>query len=485
MRRYSHRIAIILLLLALWAPLLVGAQPSTFRTHSCVGARLPEDITNTFILDGEYYAYASDVLFVLQREGERIISFRVDTDFVRLGEDVDYVVRQPLTGDLYFTARDRKGHPALYFCHQEAGKRPKVKPVDMDGLAVDHPVFSDDGMLMVFSSTGRKGNADFDLWYCRYNSNTGWGKPHNMGGRVNTLMDERFPAICGNNLFFVSNGRGESKGHSNVFVTMLRVSSTEGDTVGRLPIGHARVQRLPWPFSTDTSNTYALVPDTMHGSFYLMTGNGLRITTDNLNTTSLWGYVRDSLGNPIADAQLSVYEQSRLVASTSTNNEGYYSLSLCADRPYLLTAQKDGYYIDTLRISPQLSAVEHPLVVDRHCDIGLGRLSLGRQHYYNDLFGPNASIELSSRGRRTLAPLVRFLRDNPTYGVDLTLVADLTADSAFNHLLTEHRLQTLEHYLRQQLPATVRLSLFNSCAGRDGCASATGISRLTAIVNKK
>lgn len=485
MRRYPHRIAVSLLLLAIGFSLSAMAQPSTFRTHSCEGARLPENITNTFVLDGEYYAYASEVLIVMHRDGERIVSFSVDTEFVKWAEGIDYVVRHPLTGDLYFTARDRKGRQAFYCVHQEEGKRPKIKTVDMDGLAVEHPVFSDDGKLMVFSSTGRKGNADYDLWYCRFNSNSGWGKPHNMGGRVNSLMDERFPSICGNDLFFVSNGRNESKGHSCVFVTQLRATATGGDTVGKLPIGHARVQSLSWPFATDTSDTYAIVPDTLHHCFYLMTSRGLQVTTDNLATTALWGYVRDSLGSSIADASVTVYHQTRAVASTNTNAEGYYALSLCADRSYLVVTQKDGYYADTIRIKPQLVAVEQPLVVDRHCDIGLGRLVLGRHHYYSDLFGPNASIELTDRGRRTLAPLVRFLHDNPTYGVDLTLVADLTTDSAFNQLLTEHRLQSLEQYLRQQLPATVRLNLYNSCSGREGCASATGISRLTAIINNK
>jgi hypothetical protein len=51
-------------------------------------------------------------------------------------------------------------------------------------------------------------------------------------------------------------------------------------------------------------------------------------------------------------------------------------------------------------------------------------------------------------------------------------------------LLTDERIQTLENYLYPLLPPTVKIDVENGCIGRDGCSNASGMSRLTVLINK-
>ena len=458
------------------------AQPSTFRVQPQSRVQLPDSVESAFVLGGKLYCYSSGVLFAVERDYERLLSYTADTDYVKLSPDINYIVRHPESGDLYFTARDRRGRSVLYRCQRESGKRPKIKEVDIEGFAVEHPAFSPDGKMLVFSSTGRKGNADYDLWYCRWDKN-GWCKPHNLGGRVNTLLDERAPVINGNYLYFTSNGRDDAEGRHTLYVTTLQAQAS-GDTVGIVPLGRGRVQRLPWPFNAQGEDSRGLLFDPNLNCGYLLQSS-LASFSLPLAADALWGYVRDMAGTPLSDALVSIYSGGNTpVATATTNADGYYHLHLAADQTYRISVRRAGYFTD----SAWFQAPVDPsglLVGDLHRDVSLTRLALNTRLYYTDLFGPNASIELTDAGRHRLDPLVRFLNDNPGYSADLILVADLTADSAFNALLTEHRMQALKHYLATAIPSSVRLQFFNSCSGREGCTTATGADRLTAIISEK
>ncbi len=75
------------------------------------------------------------------------------------------------------------------------------------------PFVSSDGKILLFSSVNRPdGFGSGDLYVCFRNDDGGWTVPKNLGSRVNTEFNERFPGLSpdGKYLFFVSNLRKES-----------------------------------------------------------------------------------------------------------------------------------------------------------------------------------------------------------------------------------------------------------------------------------
>ena len=97
----------------------VQAQESAFSANHQKMALLPGEVNNVSIVDGDLYCYASGVLLLAQRSGEQLLGFWADTTFVKIAEDVQYVIRHPSTGDLYFTQLDRQGQSYL-FCANKA-----------------------------------------------------------------------------------------------------------------------------------------------------------------------------------------------------------------------------------------------------------------------------------------------------------------------------------------------------------------------------
>ena len=485
--RKAYRIRIVLLLLAAAGlQAAVGAQESAFTATHQLMAPLPGDVKNTSVVDGDLYCYASEVLFKAQRSGGQLLGFWADTSVVRLNPEAQYVVRNPATGHLFFTAPNGKGRSQLFEVIPPQGKKKaSLKKWKMGGMSVEHPTFTADGSIMIFASTdARRSLGGYDLWYsiCERGS---WGKPVNLGSRVNTSADEVSPFIYRDCLLFASNGH---PGHPDLDIYSTRLISNKavGDTVGMLQIGRCRVQRLPEPLNAAGADDSEMVIDTLSDQGYWVSsrsGGDLQLWSFSgaLDGVMLWGRVTDKFEAVIGQAKVTALQDGKPVCSATTDDEGVYKLYLQAGQFYELEVRKEGCFTAVEAVNTA-KADDEFLIGEARQDFTLNQLPYGQNIYFDDLFGPNADTELSERGVESLQPLVRFLSDNPFSSVVVTLYCDLTTDPQFNNLLTDQRLRSVEQLLYASLPQTVSIQLRNGCGGTQTCANASGRSRLVAVI---
>ncbi len=485
------RFALLLAVVAFSAVAPIRAQESAFNANHQKMALLPGEVTGVSIVDGDLYCYASSVLLVAQRSGEQLLGFWADTQYVRLAEGINYLVRHPSTGDLYFTCPDKLGRSILYCYHQPEGKKGRVRKVRLSGMVVEHPTFTADGKIMIFSSYERRRSyGGYDLWYSLF-ENGKWSRPINLGNRINTSYDEMSPSIYRDCLLFSSNGHDKDHSYLNIYSTRLISDHAIGDTIGMLQIGRCRVQKLPEPLNSDDADDLDMAIDTLHGCGYWVSK---RVESDSdsqlysfsgtLDGVLLWGRVKDKYDNPLAGVRVTALQSGLPICNTTTDDDGFYRLYLQCDQYYELTYQITGYFIAFNDINTTKEDGEY-LISEATLDVTMDNLVLGERIFFDDLFGPGVDLELSEQGRDKLAPLLRFLSDNPHMHVDLSLSNDITNDPSFNGLLTAHRLQTIERYLYAQLPSSVTVATNNACSGMAGCNTATGLSRLTIVITEE
>ena len=467
------------------------AQESAFNANHQKMAILPGEVSGVSIVDDNLYCYASSVLLVAQRSGEQLLGFWADTQYVRLAEGINYIVRHPSTGDLYFTCPDKLGRSILYYYHQPEGKKGKVRKVRLGGMTAEHPTFTADGKIMIFSSRDRRrNNGGYDLWYSLL-ENGKWSRPVNLGTRINTTYDEISPSIYRDCLLFSSNGHDDDHSYLNIYSTRLISDHAIGDTIGMLQIGRCRVQKLPEPLNSDDADDIDMAIDTLHGCGYWVSkrvesdsDSQLYSFSGNLDGVLLWGRVKDKYDNALQGVRVTAMQSGVPICNSITDADGFYRLYLQCDQYYELTYQLSGYFIAFEDINTTKEDGDY-LISESTLDVNLDNLVLDQRLFYDDLFGPGVDLELSERGRDKLAPLVRFLSDNPHMRLSLTLSNDITTDRSFNKLLTAHRLQTIQSFLYAQLPSSVEISISNGCEGRDGCSNATGLSRLAVVISEK
>ena len=469
------------------------AQQSAFVAHRQNMAVLPGEVSNLAIVDSTLYCFAADVLLQAQRTDDLIVGFWADTTYSLLADGIEYIVRHPSSGDIYFTARDKKGRSFLFRCDSTLRKVHRVKMGGRffwnKGMTVEHPTFSPDGSLLIFSSLdGATSLGGYDLWYATYDGHH-WSRPHNLSGHINTEGDEVTPYIYRDYLLFASNARPESTGFFSIYATNLVDSGSANGNYQR--IGDAAVQRLHSPFNCDDDNDYDMVVDSRTGSGYWISHRNpdegdsqIFSFSGGLDGMLLWGRVVDPYDHPLADVQVVARQAGRVICSTTSDDEGFYNLYLQANQYYELAYQLEQYFVAYEAINTTKPRDEY-LIAEEQRNVRLDHLPLGKRIYFDDLFGPDADVTLSAYGKQQLQPLVQFLSDNPNFTLSLSLSNDLTNNPRFNALLTDQRLLSLRNYLSRQLPPTVIIRIHNSCKGESTCTGASGLSRLAAIIDKE
>lgn len=142
-------------------------------------------------------------------------------------------------GPLYFDEAGNK----IYYTQSKKYKRGKLKPVNKIMVStrdtsylwgegqeisinstqwsVQHPTFSSDGKMLVYSGNAPGSLGSYDLWQVIWQDST-WSSPVNLGPGVNSFDNEAFPTIYKDSiLFFASNGRG-GMGQYDIFASIYK-----------------------------------------------------------------------------------------------------------------------------------------------------------------------------------------------------------------------------------------------------------------------
>ncbi|MGZ3902007.1 MAG: hypothetical protein ACXVDC_16895, partial [Bacteroidia bacterium] len=82
-----------------------------------------------------------------------------------------------------------------------------------------HPSLSADGKTLYFASDMPGGKGGMDIYSCTKNSDGTWGKPENLGEKVNTAGTEVFPFIASNGLLYFSSNGHDGLGGLDIYET--------------------------------------------------------------------------------------------------------------------------------------------------------------------------------------------------------------------------------------------------------------------------
>jgi outer membrane protein OmpA-like peptidoglycan-associated protein/tetratricopeptide (TPR) repeat protein len=121
------------------------------------------------------------------------------------------------------TSKDGKVKLKMFIAKGDNLKDIVPFPYNNDEYSVGHPTVSKDGKVLIFASDMNRGSGGVDLYYSvRINEKQDWGRPVNLGRKINTEGDEEFPFLDDNNvLYFSSNGLA-GLGGLDVFSVQLK-----------------------------------------------------------------------------------------------------------------------------------------------------------------------------------------------------------------------------------------------------------------------
>ena len=209
----------------------------------------------------------------------------------------------------------------------------KLLPFNSKEYSTGNPSLSRDGKTLYFSSNMPGSIGGVDIWKVAINAGE-FGKPENLGPKVNTEGNENFPFIADDNstLYFASSGK-QGLGGYDVFMIDL-AKGAEAVNMGK-PIN---TEKDDFAFTFNKAKNLGFLSSNRNGTDDIFSvtpicGVDLLVVVTNAKT-----------GEILANAKVSVVDEKKNTLSTETSNEkGEVNFRVDCDKSYSIQATKDGF----------------------------------------------------------------------------------------------------------------------------------------------
>ena len=364
---------------------------------------------------------------------------------------------QSMTADgstLWFTAcnrRDGQGMCDLYFSTLENGQwsvpTNAGSPLNTR-YSEKHPAISADGRRLFFTSNRPGGSGSYDLWMSEKQGEE-WSLPVNMGASINTPGLEQSPFIHPDqqSLYFSSNGR-PGMGQGDLYLSRLDSAKhwSEPENLG-YPI-NTHHDEIGLSVNASGNRAY-FASDRGEGTDTDIFSFEMPEKLRPVPVSYMRGRVYDSrnMKGLKAVMQLIDLKSGEAVMELESHpGEGSYLISLPTDRDYALNVSARGYLFYSEHFAFRgLHSQSEP----QQRDVPLDRVDVGSVVILHNVFYATGSAELEPESRAELIKLRDFLTENPSIGVEISGHTDNTGSPALNQDLSERRAKSVVDYLRE------------------------------------
>ena len=318
--------------------------------------------------------------------------------------------------DLYVSYKDDKG---------KWGRSVNLGPMINTEEDDDSPFIDYDGKTLYFSSKGRKGMGQFDIFRSEFDSVAmDWKEPVNLGYPINTPDDD---------IYFVSTKDGE-RGY---------YASVREDGLGYTDIYMVTVPELLSSIQDVESNQ----PDTEPEETQPEPDTPPVVEEKPKAPVKLMVLVRDGQSRENLDAKVKLTNSTtRSELLPQKTGTGTYAFTVTNDAAtnFMLSAEKDGYAFKNLRVSLPASTAS-PQEVRRTLD--LSKFQVGVKGVLRNIYFDFDKANLKEASYNELNKLERMLAANPSYTVEISGHTDNIGTKAVNKRLSQRRAKVVVDYL--------------------------------------
>ncbi len=334
-----------------------------------------------------------------------------------------------------------------------------------------HPALSADGNTMYFTSDMPGGFGGTDI-YLVTKDGENWSAPKNLGSSINTSLNEQFPTIVGDVMYF------SSEGHYNIGGLDIFKSTNNGGAWSQ-PVN------LGFPFNSQSDDFGFITKDGGETGYLTSNRNSSDGKIDQIlrflkpdYTINLKVLVRDKVsGLPLAGAKVEFLNKRTGQKETKTSNsDGTVDFTANSETEYTILASKDGYFNNSMDFSTVGFGDKDDL--NQKVTIDLDKMKVNEpivlKNIYYDFdkadIRPDAAIELDK--------LVKIMKDNPTIIVELGSHTDSRGTDLYNQKLSQRRADSAVKYIISKGIASNRITakgygekvLLNGCKDGVNCS---------------
>jgi len=311
-------------------------------------------------------------------------------------------------------------------------------PFNSKNYSVEHPTLSPDENKLYFASDMPGTIGSFDLFVVDIHTDGTYGRPKNLGPKINTDKREQFPFISSTNtLYFSSNGHF-GLGGLDIFKSVI-INEELSQPINLSNVINSNLD--DFAFVIDKKNEIGYFSSNRLGG----AGNDDIYRFTQLIIVQLNGTVKDkNNGEFLSGAEITLFDQNNNAISTAiVAEDGNYTLELEANKAYKIQATKNLYTSNELEFTTNTEKN-----IKKNIELELIDDPIPQFEFNNDIvyFDLNSSY-LRKEGKEELIKVAQYLKNNPELIINCIAHTDSRASDRYNMWLSERRAKRTADYL--------------------------------------
>lgn len=338
----------------------------------------------------------------------------------------------------------------IYKSRYNAGGWSDPQEVELTGdssVTVAHPAVSKDEMTMYFVSDsipGMKCRGGKDIWVVKRSSPNGkWSKPENLGSKINTKGDEKFPYISDAGILYFASDGHPGMGGLDIFKAVKNGTTWEVENM-KSPINSPKddfgicfYQDKKFGYlSSDRDKYVNLYEFSMPDLFFVMKG---KVINSNSNA-------------PLPEAMVHLTSPSGHESEINSASDGTFRFNLHPNTDYTVIASKSKY------LSAIVDRSTKGLNKSKTFDVILDLAPIKNTFELPNIEYDVAKTTLRPESMVSLDKLVKILTVNSHITIELSANTDFRGGDEYNQNLSEGRALSVMNYLISKGIKTDRLT---------------------------
>ena len=318
-------------------------------------------------------------------------------------------------------------------------------PFNSNSFSTSNPSISSDGKTLYFSSDMPGSLGGVDIWKVSINGDNSYGKPENLGSKVNTEGNESFPFIADDNttLYFASSGK-PGLGGLDIFKIDLS-KSDEAINMGK-PIN---TEKDDFAFTYNKSQNIGFLSSNRNGNDDIYEVH----TICNVDVVTV--VTNAKTGAILTNASVSIVDDKKnIIATEVSNSKGEVMYKVDCDKSYAIVAAKDGFESNTFEVTKSNGGKITIPAALQPIDVIITETEIVLKPIY---FEYNKS-NITQEGAFELDKLVQVMKNNLQLVVLAKAHTDNRGSDVFNLNLSDRRAKATAQYVISKGIASDRIT---------------------------